>query len=107
MRRDFEVVASFRLLVSGCWLQLAIGSLQSTKLITHSPLLNSLLNHQMKLPVILIFDVGKTNKKVLLFDEQYKLLRKKVFQLEEITDEDGFPCEDVNALTKWVTAKVF
>jgi sugar (pentulose or hexulose) kinase len=26
-------------------------------------------------------------------------------QLEEITDEDGFPCEDVDALTKWMKRK--
>ncbi len=59
----------------------------------------------MKLPAILIFDVGKTNKKVLLFDEQYKLLQEESIQLEEIIDEDGFPCEDVDALTKWVQQK--
>jgi len=59
----------------------------------------------MKLPVILIFDVGKTNKKVLLFDEQYKLLQEESIQLKETTDEDGFPCEDVNLLTRWVKQK--
>jgi len=59
----------------------------------------------MKLPVIVIFDVGKTNKKVLVFDEQYKLVQEQSAQLEEITDEDGFPCEDVHVLTKWVQQK--
>jgi sugar (pentulose or hexulose) kinase len=59
----------------------------------------------MKLPVILIFDVGKTNKKVLLFDEQYKLLHEENIHLEETVDEDGFPSEDVNALTKWMQQK--
>ena len=59
----------------------------------------------MLVPAILIFDVGKTNKKVLLFDEQYKLLHEENVQLEETTDEDGFPCEDVNALTKWLRQK--
>ena len=59
----------------------------------------------MKPSVILIFDVGKTNKKVLLFDEQYKLLQEESSQLEETTDEDGFPCEDVDALTKWMKQK--
>ncbi|HEY7162890.1 MAG TPA: FGGY family carbohydrate kinase, partial [Acidobacteriota bacterium] len=56
-------------------------------------------------PVVLIFDIGKTNKKVLLFDQQYKLLFDESIQIEETTDEDGFPCEDVNALTKWVQQK--
>ena len=55
-----------------------------------------------KIPVIAIFDVGKTNKKLLLFDEQYKLVYEESKQLLETKDEDGFPCEDVNALTEWV-----
>lgn len=54
-----------------------------------------------KIPVIAIFDVGKTNKKVLLFDEQYKVVYESSRQLEETKDEDGFPCEDVAAMTKW------
>lgn len=55
-----------------------------------------------RIPVILIFDVGKTNKKVLLFDEQYRLVFEESKKFEEVTDEDGFPCEDVTALTDWV-----
>lgn len=57
------------------------------------------------LPVIAIFDVGKTNKKLLLFDEQYKVVHEENVQLEEIRDEDGFPCEDLDALSKWVWQK--
>lgn len=56
----------------------------------------------MPLPVIAIFDAGKTNKKLLLFDEQYKLLHEESVRLAEITDEDGFACEDIRALTAWV-----
>jgi sugar (pentulose or hexulose) kinase len=56
----------------------------------------------MSIPVILIFDVGKTNKKVLLFDEQYKLLHEEGVQLAETIDEDGSPCEDLDALTHWI-----
>ncbi len=52
--------------------------------------------------VIAIFDTGKTNKKVLLFDEHYKLVYEESKQMDEIADEDGFPCEDVSALTHWV-----
>jgi len=55
-----------------------------------------------KTPVILIFDVGKTNKKVLLFNEQYRLVFEEGKKFEEIKDEDGSPCEDVSALTEWV-----
>ncbi len=56
----------------------------------------------MSIPVILIFDVGKTNKKLLLFDEQYKIVHEESTQIKETKDEDGFPCEDVDALTAWM-----
>src|SRR5687768_5440399 len=52
--------------------------------------------------VIAVFDVGKTNKKLVLFDEQYKLVYEENKQLEEVSDEDGFACEDVLALTQWI-----
>jgi len=59
----------------------------------------------MPVSVIVIFDVGKTNKKVLLFDKQYKLLEEESIQLEETIDEDGFSCENVNELKQWVEQK--
>ncbi len=55
-----------------------------------------------KISVIAIFDIGKTNKKLLLFNEQYQLLYEESKQFEEIKDEDNFACEDVNALTGWI-----
>ncbi len=55
-----------------------------------------------KIPSIAIYDVGKTNKKLILFDEQYRLVYEESIQLPETKDEDGFPCEDVVALTTWV-----
>jgi sugar (pentulose or hexulose) kinase len=55
-----------------------------------------------RIPVIAIFDVGKTNKKLFLFDEQYKIQYEESKQFGEIKDEDGFPCEDVHALREWV-----
>lgn len=56
--------------------------------------------------VIAIFDVGKTNKKLLLLDEQYQLVYEESKQLEEIADEDGFACEDIQALTEWVKESI-
>lgn len=53
---------------------------------------------------ILIFDVGKTNKKVLLFDQHYQVLEEESVRFDEIEDEDGFPCEDVSKLTEWIRA---
>lgn len=58
----------------------------------------------MKIPVCAIFDIGKTNKKLFLFNENYEIVLEKSTQFSEIQDEDGFPCEDVNLLKDWVLA---
>ena len=52
--------------------------------------------------VIAIFDVGKTNKKLFLFDEQYRIVWERSEVCAQTTDEDGDPCEDVLLLTGWV-----
>ncbi len=52
--------------------------------------------------VILIYDVGKTNKKLLLFNESYQVVLEQSTQLPETVDEDGFACEDVEALYTWL-----
>ncbi len=56
----------------------------------------------MKTPTIAIFDIGKTNKKLFLFNENYEIVLEKSTQFDEITDEDGDACEDVELLSKWV-----
>ncbi|GAB4045481.1 FGGY-family carbohydrate kinase [Spirosoma litoris] len=52
--------------------------------------------------VIAIFDIGKTNKKLFLFDEHYRIVLEKSEQFDEILDEDGDACDDLNRLTDWV-----
>jgi sugar (pentulose or hexulose) kinase len=52
--------------------------------------------------VIAILDAGKTNKKLFLFDEQYKIVWERTTLLPETKDEDGDACEDVGKLTTWV-----
>ena len=52
--------------------------------------------------VIAIFDVGKTNKKLFLFDEQYRLVWERSDVCEQTTDEDGESCEDIGQLTAWL-----
>lgn len=59
-------------------------------------------NEISKIPVIAIFDIGKTNKKLFLFDEQYKIVFEQSAQLAEKVDEDGFPCEDIENLKLFV-----
>src|SRR5690606_13283878 len=52
----------------------------------------------MKKPVIAIFDVGKTNKKLFLFDERYKIVFERSARFTETEDEDGDPCENLESL---------
>jgi sugar (pentulose or hexulose) kinase len=56
--------------------------------------------------VIAIFDIGKTNKKFLLFDENHEL----VFQDEKVmpttVDDDGFECDDLDLIEKWVISRI-
>lgn len=49
-------------------------------------------------PVIAIFDVGKTNKKLFLFDEQYQIVFERTARFTETVDEDGDPCENLESL---------
>ncbi len=53
------------------------------------------------MPHILIFDIGKTNKKCFVFDEDYQIVHEKSDTLLDTVDEDGFPCEDIKLLTDW------
>lgn len=52
--------------------------------------------------MIAIFDIGKTNKKLFIFDEHYHIVWEKNTQLEQTTDEDGDECEDLELLSHWV-----
>jgi L-fuculokinase len=51
-----------------------------------------------RIPVIAIFDVGKTNKKLFLFDEHYHIVFERSARFLETVDEDGFPCENLESL---------
>jgi L-fuculokinase len=56
----------------------------------------------MKTPTIAIFDIGKTNKKLFLFNEAYKIVFEKTSNTTEITDEDGFLGENLIELNNWL-----
>jgi sugar (pentulose or hexulose) kinase len=56
--------------------------------------------------VVAIFDIGKTNKKVFLFNENYQIVWENSVNFSEIEDEDGFPCEDINTLESWVNSSL-
>ncbi len=52
--------------------------------------------------VIAIFDIGKTNKKFLLFDPELKLVHQEEEKFTEIMDEDGFACDDIAKMETWM-----
>lgn len=53
-------------------------------------------------PVIAIFDIGRTNKKFMLFDQQYRMVHETAVNIPDILDEDGHPCEDHVSITLWM-----
>ncbi len=61
---------------------------------------------QPKLSHILILDIGKTNKKAFVFDEDYHIVFEQSDTLPETTDDDGDPCEDLSSLTSWIEKTV-
>jgi sugar (pentulose or hexulose) kinase len=50
----------------------------------------------------LIFDIGKTNKKAIVFNERYEMVHEQSARLPETTDDDGYPCEDLHSLKQWI-----
>ena len=52
--------------------------------------------------VILVFDIGKTNKKALLFDRNLQVVLEEEDKFEETVDDDGFACDDIEKIEKWV-----
>ena len=60
----------------------------------------------MKKEVILIFDIGKTNKKVLLFDRNLKMVEEEEERFTGVTDDEGFPCDDADHLEQWINSTI-
>jgi sugar (pentulose or hexulose) kinase len=55
-----------------------------------------------KIPVTAVFDIGKTNKKFFLFDENLQEVFNTYTRLDSIPDEDGFPSEPILPLREWM-----
>lgn len=51
--------------------------------------------------VTAIFDIGKTNKKFFLFDQDLTEVYRDYKIFDEIEDEDGHPCDDLFAIRNW------
>ncbi|PKK36989.1 carbohydrate kinase [Siphonobacter sp. SORGH_AS_0500] len=56
----------------------------------------------MSSPCVAIFDIGKTNKKLLVFNQDYQIVYQKQTPFEEIPDDDGFHGDDLQLLTNWM-----
>lgn len=56
---------------------------------------------QVKTPAIIVLDVGKTNKKVLVFDRHLKILEKESVDIGEVTDRTGLKLEQPQAVFDW------
>jgi len=56
----------------------------------------------MNTEVVLIFDIGKTNKKILLFDRQLNIIHEDETIFEEIPDDDDFTGDDIESLENWM-----
>jgi sugar (pentulose or hexulose) kinase len=56
----------------------------------------------MKETVIAIYDIGKTNKKIILFNEKFKIVSEIEEIFPEIVDDDGFECDDIEHIEQWI-----
>jgi len=50
---------------------------------------------------IAVLDIGKTNKKILIFDEHLSILDEKFTRIPEI-EQEGLLLDDVNTLKQWI-----
>ena len=60
----------------------------------------------MKQEVIAIFDIGKTNKKFILFNKKLEILHQEETIFDEIKDDDGYPCDDIVKMVAWIKSTV-
>jgi len=56
----------------------------------------------MKEKVIAIFDIGKTNKKLLIFNYDLSLVSEEERQFPQVRDDDVFECDNIELIEKWV-----
>ena len=52
--------------------------------------------------VIAVFDIGKTNKKILLFDNNFKVVYQQEDKFPVVLDDDGFECDDIDLINTWI-----
>jgi sugar (pentulose or hexulose) kinase len=60
----------------------------------------------MKEHVIIVFDIGKTNKKLLLFNLDLKVVYEKEEKFAPVKDDDGFECDNIELIENWIRETV-
>jgi sugar (pentulose or hexulose) kinase len=60
----------------------------------------------MKEHVIVVFDIGKTNKKLLLFNPDLKVVYEVEEKFATTKDDDGFECDNIELIEKWIRETV-
>ena len=61
--------------------------------------------HNLK-NVIAVIDIGKTNKKILLFDETFEMVSSHSTRFDEVVDDDGYPCDNIVAIENWIKEEI-
>lgn len=56
--------------------------------------------------VIAVIDIGKTNKKILLFDETFEMVSSHSTRFDEVLDDDGYPCDNIVAIENWIKEEI-
>jgi sugar (pentulose or hexulose) kinase len=56
--------------------------------------------------VTAVFDIGKTNKKLLLFNEDFRVVFQHEEQFPTIRDEDDFECDDIARIEAWIETAI-
>ena len=52
--------------------------------------------------VCVIYDIGKTNKKLFVFNSQFEIFHQEEQQFTLTVDDDGDSCENLLELTNWI-----
>ncbi len=55
--------------------------------------------------MLAVFDLGRTHKKFLLFDQDYNVVEETAVVIPDKKDEDGDGCEDIGAIVRWIKAQ--
>ena len=56
--------------------------------------------------VTIIFDIGKTNKKLFIYDEKLNEIFNQQENFDEVEDDDGYLGDDLNGLSEWMKSSV-